>query len=485
MAKEVQLFVSASETSPALGQVLAPAIQAIYGDTPFALVSACTKANLPVARMIYDSFHPSFTATDLWNPSEGHKILPPAELEPLREVANVSLHSPTPHTEPATHQLYLMQGAQSLFSRNVVVCAMPEEVCAVLQIYRLNCRPSPYFLAIERLGSVRRRVIVDCANAEELRQWLQQGGWQAERPFLAELAQQATQTVQQAFLSLLPANAAQMGDVTETITRELTVISQQVVALYEKLQQKRQQLAARAVKINVEADQVAVQIEQLATKQDQMRLDFATKLTQNSADLSSALTALQTLESSPYLTQPQAVPPVSKRFPFKTLSVAEYPTKILAKLQCFKHYQSSVYLSITSQGQICKEDIKMINPGDTEMEVCGRSELAAGEYWLSFSSYPDRSKQLAQAFRFFITAYQLSPYRNSFMYTHCPDLQWLEDSVTKAGGAELLEAFRALAATCTDTDVSRVTLFCEVVQNTPDPAGLKAALEGQGFTFLS
>ena len=485
MAKEVQLFVSAGEVTPALGQVLAHAIRALYGDTPFALVSACTQGSLAVARLVYDSFHPAFTVTDLWNPSLGHQSLPPADLEQLQQFANVSLHSLTLNTEPATHQLYLMQAAQSLFTHNTIVCTSPEEVSTVLQIYHLACRPSPFFLAVERLGSVRRRVIVDCASAEELGQWLQQGGWQVERPFLSQLAQQTTLSVQQAFLSLLPANAAQMSDVTESITRELTVISQQVVALYEKLQQKRQELAARAVKINIEADQVAVQIEQLVAKQDQMRLHLADELNQSSTDLSSALLSLKTLESSPYLSRSQAVPPVSKRFPFNTMVITAYPTKILAKVQCFKHYQSSVYLSITSQGQTYKEDIKMMNPGDTEMEVCGRSELAVGEYWLSFSSFPDKSKQLAQAFRFSITACQPSSYQESFMYTHCPDVQYMEDSVIKAGGTALLEVFKTLAATCTDTDISRVCLFIEAAQNTPDPAALKVTMEGQGFTFLS
>jgi hypothetical protein len=483
MAREVQLFVSLPDA--ALAQALTPAIHALFRDTPFTLVAACTQLSLAAAMQIYDSFHPTFTLTDQWNPSDRSQTLPPHELEQLSHIASLSQSPASTNKELATYVLDIMRATQSLFSRNTVVCAAAEEVMTALQTYHLDIKYPPFFLAIERLGSVRRRILVQCSSAEELAQWTGLGGWQQERPFLAQLAQHTTLAVQQALLSLLPANSAQMGDVVETVTQELTVISQQVAALYGKLMQKRQELATHALKINSEADQIAVQIEQLAGKQDQIRLDLADKLTRSATDLSSAITAFQALESSPYITQPQALPPVPKRFPFKTLNITAYPTKILAEIQCFKHYQSSVYLSITSQGRTYKEDVKMINPGGTEMEVCSRSELAAGEYWLSFSSYPDNLKQLAQAFRFTVTPFHPQSHEESFLYKHYPDVQWMENSLTRAGGAPLLEAFRGLTVLCTDTDINRNTLFIEIAQNTPDPAALKGALESQGFTFLS
>ena len=483
MAREVQLFVNLSDA--ALAQTLTPAVHALFGDTPFTLVAACTQLALAAAMQIYDAFHPPFTLTDQWNPLDRSRVLPPEELEQLRHIANLS-ESPVPTSkEQATYVLDIMRATQSLFSRNTVVCAGTEEVMTALQTYHLDIRNPPFFLAIERLGSVRRRVLVQCSSAEELAQWIGQGGWQQERPFLVQLAQHTTLAVQQALLSLLPANSAQMGDVVQTVTQNLTGISQQVAALYGKLMQKRQELATHALKINSEADQIAVQIEQLAAKQDQIRLDMADKLTRSATDLSSAITSFQALESSPYITRPQSLPPVPKRFPFKIMTITSYPTKILAEIQCLKHYQSSVYLSIASQGRTYKEDVKMMNPGGTEMEVCSRSELAAGEYWLSLSSYPDNAKQLAQAFRFTVTPFHPQSHEESFLYKHYPDVQWLDDSLVRAGGAPLLKAFRELAVLCTDTDISRVTIFCEVAQNTPDPSALKVALESQGFTFIS
>ena len=484
MARDVQVFVCMPVEAC---EAAVSAIHSLFASEPFTVVTACTNPTFALTQALFDYFHPSVLLSDLWNPQFSAYHCPPDLITAFQQriSAQILLHRSSPHVDFVRHQHYLMTALHSLTGHNTVICAFPEEVKTILHLNNLQIKSEPYFLVIERINSLRRRVLFDLSTYDEVLQWVQMGGFRPNNAFLLDLTRKITENLQQTFIKTLPVSIfSKFSDVVEGVQMKFTQIAQEIETAFANLKEKRQKLAARAVEINTEADRIAGKIEEFAENQEKIRLELVEKLKNSGIDLNSAINRVQLLEKSPSFRQLSQIPVEPKRKPFKIVSVFSYPTKIYAKIQCFRHYQGNVYLGIVSQGQYIKEDVKLINPGEGEIEVCMRGALGEGEYWLQLSSYPDRSKELCVPVPFNVTAFQPGSHLQSFFYLHHPDPTSLEASLHQVGGQDLVSQFQTLTVTCTDTDVNRMPAFYETALQTPDPTALKTNLEAQGFTFL-